>query len=144
MEGVPSHASEPEKGINPAFAIAKVIDAIPELIDPANHKGLVLCTVVQVDIGQKNFGINASKGVLRLTIRALFEEEMDKLQAGLEKIAVTEAEKYSLRVRFDYQDEFPETSNHKESSDKIRQVCKEKGIALVEMKEAFRASEDLG
>jgi amidohydrolase len=144
MEGIPSHASEPEKGINPAFAIAKVIDAIPELIDPANHKGLVLCTVVQVDIGGKNFGINASKGVLRLTIRALFEEEMDKLQAGLEKIAVTEVEKYGLKVRFDYQDEFPETSNHKESSDKIRQVCKEKSIPLVELKEAFRASEDFG
>ena len=62
----------------------------------------------------------------------------------MEKIAVTEAEKYGLKVRFDYQDEFPETSNHKESSDKIRQVCKEKGIPLVEMKEAFRASEDFG
>ena len=32
MQGQPSHASEPEKGKNPAFAIAKVIDAIPELI----------------------------------------------------------------------------------------------------------------
>ena len=33
MEGVPSHASEPENGINPAFAIAKIIDSIPSFID---------------------------------------------------------------------------------------------------------------
>lgn len=33
---------------------------------------------------------------------------------------------------------------HKESSDKIRQVCREKGIQVVEMKEAFRGSEDFG
>ena len=39
---------------------------------------------------------------------------------------------------------FPETVNHKESSDKIRQVCKEKGFEIVEMPEAFRGSEDFG
>ncbi|MBI0580443.1 amidohydrolase [Neobacillus cucumis] len=144
MEGVPSHASEPEKGINPAFAIAKVIDAIPGFIDPEINKGIVLCTVVQVDIGAKAFGVNASKGVLRLTIRALYEEEMDKLQENLERVTRDEAEKYGLKVGFEYQDEFPETSNHKESSDKIRQVCKEKGIPMVEMTEALRASEDFG
>ena len=31
MEGSPAHASQPENGVNPSFAIAKIIDAIPEL-----------------------------------------------------------------------------------------------------------------
>ncbi|WP_411740085.1 M20 metallopeptidase family protein [Peribacillus sp. S4] len=144
MEGVPSHTSEPEKGINPAFAMAKVIDTIPGFIDPAINKGIVLCTVVQVDIGAKAFGVNASKGALRMTIRALYEEEMDRLQKNIEDVAKVEAEKYGLKVSFEYQDEFPETLNHKESSDKIRQVCKEKGITMAELTEAFRASEDFG
>ena len=144
MEGVPSHASEPEKGINPSFAIAKVIDAIPGFIDPAANKGMVLCTIVQVDIGSKAFGLNASKGALRMTIRALYEEEMDRLQKNLEDLATMESEKYGLKVGFEYQEEFPETSNHNESSDKIRHVCKEKGIPLVELSEAFRGSEDFG
>ncbi|MEH7334620.1 amidohydrolase [Neobacillus drentensis] len=144
MEGVPSHASEPEKGINPAFAIAKLIDAIPGFINSANNKGLVLCTIVQVDIGAKAFGVNASKGALRMTIRALYEEEMDRLQQNLEDLAKMEAEKYGLKVSFEYQDEFPETANHKESSDKIRQVCNEKGLQIVELTEAFRGSEDFG
>ncbi|MBY0123555.1 M20 family metallopeptidase [Bacillus sp. S/N-304-OC-R1] len=144
MEGVPSHASEPEKGINPSFAIAKVIDAIPEFTSKENNEGDVLCTVVQVDIGAKAFGVNASKGALRMTIRALYEKEMDKLQKNLEDLAKSEAEKYGLKVAFEYQDEFPETANDKESSDKIREVCKEKGIPMAELAEAFRGSEDFG
>ncbi|MEK4031378.1 amidohydrolase [Pseudobacillus sp. FSL P4-0506] len=144
IEGVPAHASQPEDGVNPAFAIAKVIDAIPEFTSPENNRGLVLCTVVQVDIGKRAFGMSASKGDLLLTIRALHEEELDKLQKNLEELALTQAERHGLRVSFSYNDTFPETVNHKESSDKIRQVAKSKGMELVELKEAFRASDDFG
>lgn len=144
MDGVPSHASEPEKGKNPSFAIAKVIDAIPDYISAERNKGMVLCTIVQVAIGEKAFGLNASKGDLLLTIRAFYESEMEQLQKNLEEIAKKQAEKYNLKVSFTYNDEFPETSNHKESSDKIRQACKANGMQLIEMKEPIRASEDFG
>ena len=144
MEGYPAHASEPEKGINPAFAIAKVIDAIPQFILPENNKGMVLCTVIQVDIGERAFGVSASKGDLLLTIRALYEVELNKLQKNLEDLALALAGKYALKVSFSYNDAFPETANHKESVDKIREVCMAKGIKVVELSEAFRASEDFG
>ncbi|WP_245693070.1 hypothetical protein [Sporomusa acidovorans] len=49
MEGLPAHASEPKKGANPAFAIARIIDAIPEFTSAEKNKGMVLCTVIQVD-----------------------------------------------------------------------------------------------
>ncbi len=144
LEGAPSHASEPEKGKNPSFAIAKIVSVIPELISPDKNKGMVLCTVVQVNVGERAFGMSASKGDLLLTIRALYEEEMYKLQKSLEDFAKAEAEKYGLKVNFSYNDSFPETVNHKESTDKIRQVCKNKGFELLEMKEAYRGSEDFG
>jgi amidohydrolase len=144
MEGVTSHASEPEKGKNPAFAIAKVIDAIPKLTSSEENKGIVLCTIVQVDIGERAFGINASKGDLLLTIRALYEAEMDKLQKNLEYLAKEQAQKYGLKVSFSYNDSFPETANYKESSDKIREVCNKKGFEVVEIKESIRSSEDFG
>lgn len=144
MEGVPSHASEPEKGKNPAFAIAKIIDSIPQLISPDNNEGVVLCTVIQVAVGEKAFGISADKGDLLLTIRTLYEKEMDKLQNKLEEIAKAQAEKYGLTVSFSYCDTFSETNNHKESADKVRLVSKMKGFDLAEMKEAFRVSEDFG
>lgn len=144
MVGVPSHASEPEKGINPSFAISKIIDSIEGFIDPAKNRGIVLCTIVQVDIGANAFGVNASKGLIRMTIRALYEDELEKLQKNLEDMAKLEGDKYGLKVHFEYQDEFPETSNHKESSDKVRLVCNEKGLPIAEMTQAFRGSEDFG
>lgn len=144
MEGAPSHASEPEKGKNPSFAIAKIIDAIPEFVSPENNKGMVLCTVIQVAIGERAFGVSASKGDLLLTIRALYEDELTLLQENLENISKREAEKYGLKVSFSYNDYFPETANHKESTEKIRQSCRNKNISIVEMKVAFRGSEDFG
>ena len=144
MEGAPAHASEPEKGKNPAFAIAKIIDAIPCFIAPENNRGMVLCTVIQVNVGERAFGVSASKGELLLTIRAFYEEELDKLQQNLEQLALAQAQQYGLQVSFSYNDSFPGTVNHKESADKIRHVSKAKGFELVEMAEAFRASEDFG
>lgn len=144
MEGSPSHASEPEKGKNPAFAIAKIIDAIPEFVKPSNNKGMVLCTVIQVDVGERAFGVSASKGDLLLTIRALYEEELNKIQNNLENVAIEQAEKYGLKVSFEFNDYFPETSNHKESADKVRKIAIHKGFEVNEMPEAFRGSEDFG
>lgn len=144
MEGSPAHASEPEKGANPAFAFAKLITAIPQLIAPENNKGMVLCTVIQVNIGERAFGVSASKGELLLTIRALYETELDKLQKHLEELALEQADQDGLKVSFSYNDVFPETVNHKVSADKVRQVGKAKGLQVSELPEAYRCSEDFG
>ena len=144
LEGTPAHASQPETGINPSFAIANIVNAIPRLIQPEHHRGLVLCTVVQIDVGDKMFGIAAHKGDLRMTIRALYEDELDRLQENLENLANEQAEEYGLRVRFEYNDEFPETYNHPESTDHIRAAAKAKGMDVIEISEAFRGSEDFG
>ena len=139
-----AHGGSAEKGINPSFAIGNILGAIHEFTLPEKNKGLILCTVVQIDVGEKAFGIAASKGDLRMTIRALYEEELDRLQENLENFAKVQAEEFDLKISFQYNDEFPETFNHKESADKIRLVAKAKGMELVEVKEAFRASEDFG
>ena len=144
MEGTPTHASQPEFGKNPAHAIAQVINAIPAFTRPEDHKGLVLCTIIQLDVGERAFGVAASKGDLLLTIRAEFEEELDLLQQKLENLAMEKAKVDGIDVTFEYHDVFPVTSNHKESSDKIRQVCRAKGFQLVEMEQGMRGSEDFG
>lgn len=144
MVGKPTHASQPEFGINPAYGIAKIINAISTLTNSKENKGLVLCTVVQVDIGERAFGIAAHKGELLMTIRAEFEDELDKLQDNFEKMAKQIADEEGLKVSFEYNDVFPMTYNHKESSDKIRQAAKNKGLDLIEKGEMHRGSEDFG
>lgn len=144
LKGAPAHASQPEKGVNPSMAIANIIKAIPEFTSPEINEGLILCTIVQIDAGEAAFGIAASEGDLRMTIRALYEEELNQLQDNLEKFAKMQAEEYGLEISFYYNDEFPETVNHEESADKIRSAANTNSMKLVELKEAFRGSEDFG
>ncbi|MBD7908554.1 M20 metallopeptidase family protein [Sporosarcina gallistercoris] len=144
LTGSPAHASQPENGVNPSLAIADLVQEIPKFVSPELNDGLVLCTVVQIDVGEKAFGMSASKGTIRMTIRALYEKEMDRLQENLETYAKTLAKEYGLQVAFDYQDEFPETANDKECSDKIRQSAKDNGMDIIELDDAYRGSEDFG
>ncbi len=142
--GIPAHASTPEFGRNPAFAVAELIQAIPGFIVPEEHQGLILCTVIQVDIGERAFGVSAYKGKLLLTIRGEYEEEMNRLQKRLEELAIEQAKRYDLDCKFAFYDEFPETVNHPEAARKIREAANALGLSVWEMPKPNRGSEDFG
>lgn len=142
--GVSSHASEPEKGKNPAFAIAEIIRRIPEITVAEEHDGLILCTVIQVDVGERAFGVSAHEGKLLMTIRAQQETELDALQNNLEDIAVKQAKEYGIECEIKYNDVFPETRNHEESIDKIRKIASKMKCPINEMESPLRTSEDFG
>ena len=145
MTGTPSHASEPENGKNPSFAIAKTALASERIAAPENYKGLVLATIVQIDVGEKEaFGVAASKGRLLMTIRGEYENEMDELQAKLEEEALKNAKEYGLQCEFSYCDAFPETISHPESNEKIRKAAAELELPVYEIPTALRGSEDFG
>ena len=144
LTGAPAHASTPEHGRNPALAIAALIRAVSGFLEPSQYQGDVLATVIQVDIGERAFGVSAHKGKLLLTIRGEIEAEMDLLQKKLEQKALEEAEKYGLECSFAYYDEFPETRNHEELAKKIQMVSEELGIPLAEGVMPDRGSEDFG
>ena len=144
LTGAPAHASTPEHGKNPALAIAALIRSIPDFLEPSRYQGDVLATVIQVDIGERAFGVSAHKGKLLLTIRGEIEAEMDLLQKKLEEKALGEAEKYGLACEFAYYDEFPETRNDAELALKIRQVSERLGITMAEGVKPDRGSEDFG
>ncbi|MCP1144469.1 hypothetical protein [Lysinibacillus endophyticus] len=57
FKGIPTHASQPETGINPSFAIGNILGAIPKFTSPEKNKGLILCTVIQINVGKKLLGL---------------------------------------------------------------------------------------
>lgn len=135
--------SLPEKGVNPVFALAEVVRAVPGLIDPDSWEGLVLCTIVQLDAGAYAFGTAASEGVLRMTIRAEIEAEMNELQKKIEELSKAEAAKYGLELSFEFEDEFPETRNDPICVEKVYQAAAGLGYKSGE-KPMSRGSEDFG
>ncbi len=144
FRGTPSHASMPEMGRNPAYAISDIIQALPSLTDPAQHRGLILATIIQVDVGERAFGTQASRGELLLTIRGQYEDEMSAMRSALEALAAEEAGRYGLELSVSYCDVFPETVSHKTENDRIRAACAALGIPVRELTTPFRSSEDFG
>lgn len=146
MVGAPSHAAEPENGINPAFAIAKIVEAIPRLTDPSDKKGYVMCTIVQVDVGSLNFGVQASEGSISMTLRAQYEDEINDLQHAIEAMAEESAKEQGMTVDFSFNDEFPALINDSSCANRVRKACESAGIKWNDLPSPspVRASEDFG
>ncbi|MDR2632360.1 MAG: amidohydrolase [Treponema sp.] len=141
--GIPAHASQPEDGRNPCFAIADLIGSIPSLTDQSRYKGLVLCTVViGIDAGKEAFGMAAGEGRLLLTIRSHFDRDLKELQQGIEEKTGELAARYGLEYAVSFRDRVPATVNHRESADKIRRAAKRLGLTLRESDTPIRGSED--
>ncbi len=144
FDGQPSHASMPEAGRCPAFAIAKIVSAIPELVDPKNWQGQVFCTVIQVDIGEPAFGTQASRGELLLTIRGQYEREMDELQAKLEAMAEQYAKQDGLTWSVRFCDEFPESANDPLAVRRIMDASARLNLDYRTAPHPYRGSDDFG
>ena len=142
--GTPAHASLPETGRNPALAVADLVRLVPELVRPGRNRGLVLCTVIQIDVGEPAFGVAASEGRLLLTCRGHYEEELDSLVKTIEIEAGRLAERDGLAVDFAYHDVYPATVNSEAAVERITAVCRELGVPVLEMDEPMRSSEDIG
>ncbi|MDD7306072.1 MAG: amidohydrolase [Peptoniphilaceae bacterium] len=140
--GKNSHASLPEDGKNPVFAMGKIIKFIEE-----NTKlygdDLLLCTIVEVKLGDKNFGKNPGFGEMSMTIRAKKEEKMKEFIEQLFNLTEKLAKTYGLRVEKEYSDYFPEVYNHKKSVEKIKKAAKNLAYTLIKIQTA-RSSEDFG
>ena len=144
FQGTPSHASMPELGRNPAYAIAEIIMGLGQLQNNGGYRGLVMATIIQVDIGERAFGIQASRGKLLLTVRGEHEEELKSFTEDIINMARERAGNYGLELDINYCDTFPNTVSYKGCNDRIRRICRARGIPIREMPEPRRSSEDFG
>lgn len=134
FSGVSSHASEPEKGINPAYVIANIIRSLDKV---------ALATVVKVEVGEEAFGVSAHEGKLLITIRAENGDELSELKEEIVKRVEEESNKYGLKHYIEYSDVFPETSNNALIVEKIKCIAEVNGYT-VKCMDALKTSEDYG
>ena len=166
LTGKNSHASQPENGSNPAFALAELVLALPQLVRAAagesqldspnpmmafGARGMVMCTVVGAGVSNREdgekadaFGTSAGFARLALTIRAEDESCMRTLEKSLIEIAELVCTRHGLVSSVSYSDPFPETRNDEACAERVRAAAAELGMPLVEWNEPFRSSEDFG
>lgn len=136
FKGRNSHAAYPENGVNPAFAIAKILLALDGLRQ--GFTAMTLITVIGVDIGGDAYGTGAGDGVIRLTVRGELEVELETLKERI--IALCREKSVDMEFSYKIHDPFPETRNHDRCVDKIKNLCEDS----VELAYPMRWSEDFG
>jgi amidohydrolase len=80
LSGKTSHAAEPEFGISPAMAIARLITIFDNLSNnDMERTDFRVITVVHVNMGEVAYGVAPGYGEIHLTIRTWTETEMTSL-----------------------------------------------------------------
>lgn len=87
IEGKTSHAAEPEKGLNPAKALNRLMDGIIGLsLDNYHDKDLQLVTPIYARLGEEAFGTSPGEASCGFTLRTFDEAQLKQLQAEALKI----------------------------------------------------------
>lgn len=144
FKGKTAHAAEPENGVNPAFAIAELVNQIRFLKESFRSKDMAIATIVQVLVGEANFGISPADGVIMLTLRSFLDEDMEKLTANIHHKVSELAQKDKLFTTITETEVFPATVNHKEQTQLIQSAAAMNQIPFEELKHPFAWSEDFG
>lgn len=141
FKGRVAHASEPEKGLNPAAAMAEIILEAHRC--PRGITGAKL-TVVGVNAGGPHFGTSPGTGSLMLTLRAETSAGLNRLAARCEKLALAAAKKHGLALEISVTDACPETLNRASAAAAARTAAQSLGLKTADLAESFPTAEDFG
>lgn len=145
LQGKPSHAAEPENGLNPGVAMATIITSLNGIIqDKDRFEDLTLLTVIHARLGEIAFGTNPGFATVMATLRAYLPQDLQKLkrmaQEQVEQIAAAHGVRCSIR----FVEEFPATINYPEQVKFVQQAAEELGLDVTQAEQPFRWSEDFG
>lgn len=145
LEGKTAHAGEPEKGINPAYAIADIIGKFRALVQPdIASDDFCQVTPIHLRMGEKAYGISAGEGEVHFTIRCKDNNGMENTAKTAEKIVRKTARQYGLKEDISWTQEFFANENHPKATQWIREVAKEQEFDLYEKDTPFGWGEDFG
>lgn len=145
LNGKTAHAAEPEKGHNPALAIADIIyycDKITNNI-PASED-FFLITPIHMHMGELAYGVSAGQGELHLTIRSWGVKILDEKCSDLVEYINTVCEKYNLQRDLEWTQIFFANMNDNRAIEVIRSAANNNKSDIHEMAHPFRWGEDFG
>ena len=145
LTGKSSHAAEPEKGINPALSMAKLIKSFYDILKVRDHfKDFVLITPIHARLGTLAYGTSPGEAVIHLTLRSYLDEDMNLLTSSIEQLIKTITRKGKVVAHIAYEEIFPATRNDAECTRIVKQAGLESGLEVDYLDQPFRWSEDFG
>jgi len=142
LKGKTAHSAHPEAGINPAQALARLIQKLPQL--PKESRGFSLLTLIHAELGSLAFGTSAGKASLSMTLRAFDQQDLNELIERVKEQALAEAKAEGLELAFGFVEQFAVSVNDQALHPIVENSAKSLGLSLTENSEPFRWSEDFG
>ncbi|MFO8130328.1 MAG: amidohydrolase [Bacteroidales bacterium] len=145
LQGKTSHAGEPERGINPAMAVSRIIRDLTNLYkQEASFKDFVLITFVHIALGEIAFGTSAGYAEVRATLRSYRNDDMHVLSSGAERITARIAEAEHLKCGISFVEEFPATVNDPGAFHFVEKAAEKHGLEIFRLTRPKKWSEDFG
>ncbi len=146
LDGRTAHASQPEKGLSPAFALSDLISDLHALGqgDDAADPDFVLVTVTHAWLGEPTFGVSPGHAELRVTLRTQQDNAMTALIARAEQAVAKACANALLKHAITYHDVFHHCENDPEAVQMIKAALLAEDIPLATAELPKRGSEDFG
>lgn len=145
LKGKTSHAAEPEKGINPAPAIAGIIESFEAMAIPdLEREDFRVLTAVYARLGNTSYGVSAGEGEVHYTLRTWDNRNMEALEEKCRKEALAIASEYQLKADISFTEKFFANMNEKEAVEMIRKAASRSGFEMEERNTPFKWGEDFG
>lgn len=143
--GKTAHAAEPEHGINPALAVAEILEESALLSNNSPQEdGFRVVTPIYTQLGEKAYGISAGTASIHLTFRCWNDDDLLELEREIEQLCTKIATKNRLKIEFEYTQTFRANVNDSLATEIVRKAAVKKGISVVEQSYPFKWGEDFG
>ena len=143
--GKESHAAEPESGVNPARAIAELIQSFNQFAhSDKTSPDFALITPVHVLMGQKQYGISAGYGELHLTLRTRGAGRMTEIMTAMSECLAIIGDLHGLHCETEWFDYFPATMNDSYCNKVLMRAALDAGLPVSEQSTPFKYGEDFG
>ncbi|MCR5424456.1 MAG: amidohydrolase [Bacteroidales bacterium] len=144
LYGRQTHASTPEKGLNPGLAVADLIKRFDAF--NAGHEALddtfCMSTLICARVGEEAFGTSAGDGYVAFTLRAFSNKTIMELLQKAEETVREVASLYGLQYETELREPFYATENDGAVVDALHKRCIRLELPANTVKVPFRWSED--
>ncbi len=143
LYGKTSHAAEPDKGLSPAIAMAKIIESVTKLPEKKYlFNDYVLTTIVHARLGEQTFGTSPGYAKILITLRAFDDDDMDVLIEHTKNAINLISKHEKLKSEIGFTDIYPSTQNNPAVTKIVANTADELGYKTIKIKKPFAWAED--
>ncbi len=143
LYGKTSHAAEPENGINPAEAVADILNTAIRLSSDEENE-LALITPIYTVLGKPAYGVSAGYAELHFTMRTNGPELMKLLKSKFIDEVLASAERNRLKLEISTTDEFKANINNSDAVNLIKSAAENLKLEVFESEVPMKWGEDFG